>query len=537
MQKQLVHYAQKAHHPACLLFIVIFFFFQFYSLSAQVPSYPIKMVNGVECIVYKVKPAEGFYRISKNFNTTEDIIRAYNPHAADGLKAGMEIYIPIYKDKPKENNYIEHVVEKQQTLYRISKIYDITQKELLAANPQITGRAIQTGEVLRIPTKKGGKIEEVAEGTREIKGDTETSEKEIQQQVDEIFSGQDLKVDRLATRKPQKVKIAFLLPFLLDQNQNAVDRRFVEFYAGALAAIHQGKQEGISFDIYTFDTDKSDIKIMEILKDSLPWDVDLIVGPAYSNQISIVSDYARNNKIKTLIPFSSKIYDIESNPYIYQFNPGQEIELQKILEILRTEGALNHIVFAELPQVSANDDGSTLTNMLKHHLNASETPYKTIQLHPDSLEYLWNGLDPWKENIIFFNTTRINSLNVYLREFNRLSAFVNMKIYEPYSWRNSRLEKPHSFYLSAFKNEFPDEQFDHYTNCFADLFDWSPSGGLPRYDLLGYDLLHYFIKYILPKNEAQVDYYPFSEGIQSDMQYEKVSPRGGYLNRLLIHYE
>ena len=148
-----------------------------------------------------------------------------------------------------------------------------------------------------------------------------------------------------------------MLPFLLDQSQDAVDRRFIEFYAGALAAIDQGKQEGISFNIYTFDTEKSDIKIMEVLKDSLPWNIDLIIGPAYSNQISIVSDYARNNKIKTLIPFSSRIYDIESNPYIYQFNPGQEIELQKILEILRTEGAQNHIVFAELPQVSANDDG------------------------------------------------------------------------------------------------------------------------------------------------------------------------------------
>jgi len=206
MQEQLVHHTQKAHHSACLLFITIFFFFQFYSLSAQVPSYPIKMVDGVECIVYKVKPAEGFYRISKNFNTTEDIIRAYNPHAADGLKAGMEIYIPVHKEKPEEKNYIEHVVERQQTLYRISKIYDITQEELLAANPQITGRAIQTGEVLRIPGKRGDKVEEVAE---EVKKDTEPSEKGIQQQVDEIFSGQDLKVDRLATRKPQNVKIAF----------------------------------------------------------------------------------------------------------------------------------------------------------------------------------------------------------------------------------------------------------------------------------------------------------------------------------------
>lgn len=537
MQKQWIHYVKEARHAACLFSVITLFFFQSCSLFAQVPSYPIKMIDGVECIVYKVKPAEGFYRISKNFNTTEEIIRAYNPQVADGLKADMEIYIPVHKDEPPAKNYVEHVVEKKQTLYRITKLYDITQEELLAANPQISGKTIRTGEVIRIPVKTAEKSEVEAKQTEETEKDTEFPEKGIQQQIEEAFGKKDVDVKKIEKRTPQKVKIAFLLPFLLDQNRETVDRRFIEFYAGALSAISQAKQEGYSFDIHTFDTDKSDIKMMEILQDSILLDVDLIVGPAYSNQISIVSDYARNNKIKTLIPFSSKILDIESNPYIYQFNPGQEVELQKILNILQSEDVLNNIVFAELPQVNATEDGLILTNMLKYHLGASGTSFKTIQLYPDSLEHIWNNLDPWKENIIFFNTTRINSLNVYLRELNRLSAIVNLKMYEPYAWRNSKLERPHSFYLSVFKNEFPDDQYDLYTNSFADLFDWSPSGGLPRYDLLGYDLLHYFIKYILLKKESQIDYYPFLEGIQSDMQYEKISPQGGYLNRLLIHYE
>ena len=46
--------------------------------------------------------------------------------------------------------FILHTVEKNQTLYSISKIYDCSQEEVLAANKNITG-VIKKGMVLKIP--------------------------------------------------------------------------------------------------------------------------------------------------------------------------------------------------------------------------------------------------------------------------------------------------------------------------------------------------------------------------------------------------
>ena len=46
--------------------------------------------------------------------------------------------------------FILHPVERNQTLYSISKIYDCSQEEVLAANKNITG-VIKKGMVLKIP--------------------------------------------------------------------------------------------------------------------------------------------------------------------------------------------------------------------------------------------------------------------------------------------------------------------------------------------------------------------------------------------------
>lgn len=580
-------------YSTIIFLIISLFIFNACMVSAQTPGYPIKKVNGVECFVYQVKPAEGFYRIGKNFNTTEAIIREFNPHITNGLRANMEIYIPVQNPAEKKQvpqdlqaqEYIEHTVEKQQTVYRITKIYDITENELLAANPQIKNYLIHPGDVLKIPLKKktetqsdsqttakqqeqksddkdepAAKIseEKSKEDLQKEKQDTiaSTSDKgndyvqklrdkigELQGQIEQVLKKKDGAedeedaTDEAMLISPQKVKIVFLLPFLLDNKQESVDRRFIEFYAGSLVAIQHEKIKGHSIDVHTFDVEKSDLKIMEILRDSLPTDIDLIIGPVYSNQISIVSDFARNNKIKTLIPFSSKIVDIETNPYIYQFNPGQDIETQAISAIIEQKQATTNIIFADHNQVNINDDGLTLSNILKSNFKKADIPHTVVQLYTDSLEYLWEVLDPWKENIIFFNSSKISTVNVYLQELNRLSDFVKIKIYEPFAWRNSTQPRPPGFFLSIFKNDYPEKTYEQYTKSFQSLFNWEPSLDVPRYDLLGYDLISCFIQNITGSPEQLPASYPLYHGLQSDIQFEKISTKGGYLNHLINHYE
>ena len=72
---------------------------------------------------------------------------------------------------------------------------------------------------------------------------------------------------------------------------------------------------------------------------------------------------------------------------------------------------------------------------------------------------------------------------------------------------------------------------------FNELFKWEASTELPRYDLLGYDLVQYFTRYILAEKEEQPSRYPYYKGLQSDITFEKISLFGGYINTELKHFE
>lgn len=519
---------------------------------AQNTDYPVKTVNGKRFYEYTVQPKEGFYRLKVKFSIHEDEILMYNPQAKDGLKEGMKLLIPVAdstataptavltrpaKSEGKKNlptnssgtvnqeiNYIEHVVEKKQTMFRIRKMYDISEEELVKLNPQLQGRSLREGDVLKIPVKKDS-----------------TDTKKSKHTEDQISKQKEITTSEVTAppirAQKRHFRIAFLLPFMLDQKNESADSRFVEFYSGALLAINQAKTKGRTIEVFTFDTEKTDLKVMEILNDTIFKSIDLIIGPAYSNQVSLVCDFARANRIPAIIPFTSRIYDLESNEYIYQFNPGQETELSRLTEILTKEAEKSQLLFIENPYVAVNDEGNQLLSQLKVHLKNNRTEFKLLEADPSNTAAIRPALSSTKENIVLFNTNRINSLSGQLRQLVQLSDSFDLKIYEPYSWKTAKTDKPASFYLSVFRTEYPEKAYEEYMQNFSEIFGWLPSTENPRYDLLGYDLVGYYFSVAdIPSASKNTLKHVF-EGIQSTIQFEKVSEKGGYLNNQLNHYE
>ncbi len=507
----------------CMLLVAV-------PVFAQSNDYPVKTINGKKFYEYTVQPKEGFYRIKVKFSIHEDEVIMYNPQAKDGLKEGMKLLIPVFDSVPAKtpstpaNEFIEHQVEKKQTLFRIRKLYDISEEELLKHNPQLQGRSLREGDILKIPVKKN-----------------QTDIKKTKQQ-EQLADKQKETIPAVAVTPPVRMhkkhfRIAFLLPFMLDQKNETPDSRFVEFYSGALLAINQAKLKGRTIEVYTFDTGKSDLNVMEILNDTVFKTVDLIIGPAYSNQVSLVCDFARANRIPALIPFTSRIYDLESNEYIYQFNPGQEIELNKLTGLLTREAPNSHILFVDNPYIAANDEGNQLSAQLKVHLKNNRTDFKQIETEPSNTVAIRQALSADKQNIILFNTNRINTLSGQLRQLVQLSDSFDLKIYEPYAWKNAKTDKPASFYLSVFRTEYPEKAYEEYMQNFSEVFGWLPATEHPRYDLLGFDLVSYYFSVADIPAASRGEIKPLFEGIQSTIQFEKVSERGGYLNRQLNHYE
>ncbi len=142
------------------LVLIICFIFSVWNLSAQ-ENTPVQVINGKKYYIYKVESKNTLYSISKRFNVEQETIISENPEIKDGLKPGQELKIPVVsstKEAEKtpvstKENFTIHKVEQGQTLYAISKLYDVKVEDITALNPDAE-QGLKPGMELKIPSKK-----------------------------------------------------------------------------------------------------------------------------------------------------------------------------------------------------------------------------------------------------------------------------------------------------------------------------------------------------------------------------------------------
>lgn len=114
-------------------------------------------IGGDIYYVHNVKKGETIYSLTKVYGISEDELVRTNPQLTDGLKEGQVLRIPeksVYvqqKDTRTPEGMIEHEVQRKETLYSISRQYDVSIADIKKANPTIDDN-IKKGQILYIPT-------------------------------------------------------------------------------------------------------------------------------------------------------------------------------------------------------------------------------------------------------------------------------------------------------------------------------------------------------------------------------------------------
>jgi LysM repeat protein len=119
----------------------------------------IENIDGTDYYLHFVKEGQTLYNIAKAYNVTVNDIFKINPAAESGIKTGMVLKIQAKKskkqntdniDKPKDNNFYYHIVKPKETLYGLSRSYNVTIDEIKMGNPEL-GDVLKEGSVLKIP--------------------------------------------------------------------------------------------------------------------------------------------------------------------------------------------------------------------------------------------------------------------------------------------------------------------------------------------------------------------------------------------------
>jgi len=547
------------------------------------PSTTAKNNDKKEFIVHVVEKKQTLFAISKLYSVSQDELKRINPELEYGLKTGMKINIPkpnaspkiavvstqntveqapisktavteetakptvtkkeskpsIFESifgKSKKNQKkvtIKHIVKPKETLYAISKMYEIEMEDIVKQNPFTSeGLVIGTELTLDIPKDIAEALPKTAP---EVAKDTVA-----QSTLDE--TKYLTRVIKNIKPNTKAFKIAILLPVVVENAKtDAVNERFQEFYAGFLIAANDAKSKGISLDIFTFDSGKSEESMHEALLNPDLKSVDLLIGPAYTNQIALVSDFAKINQINTIIPFSSKVPDLDLNPYLFQFNPSLNIEIDYLTNLLTNKYESDNVILVDIASVSVGDNGNTFINELKSALRAKNRPFNTVASTNELNIQTAMLFEKGKKNIVFFNTDKYSGVFPYFSFLNSKSSEFEILLYEQYSWKNQNQQtKFKSFSVAPFKPLLNDTDFTDYNALFEKYFNWKISTANPRYDVIGYDLGNYFIALLYelgPKFSTSKKKLPLASGVQSFIKFERTSLNSGFINKQLYQHD
>lgn len=562
-------------------------------------------------VSHTVVQGQTLYSISKLYNTTVDEIVKLNPGCAEKISIGQTLIIPsntVKKNKDKEpQSGKRHTIQSGETLYRLSKMYNVTTEELCAANPGLSISNFRAGEVIIIPTK-GTAVKETVKATDiplmkeeekplTIIGTHKVQRKENIESIcrlyditeEELIKANPILREKKLKRKmvldipapsvkeapvqqevPQQVteevetifkgmkddkvlNVAVVLSFLLDSYAPKEQSRMVEYYQGFLMAVEQLKREGYSFVINTFDAGHKESSLDSLLASSAFDDVELIIGASYPKHCKELAKFAKEREIPLVIPLSSKKDEAMNNPTVYVANGIQSFILPEISSRFVQTFPNANVIFVE--DTTDNNKKEFVKN-LTAELAKNNIPHTTLQMEQISneevvLENLANIHLEEKEFIVIPTSSSATTLNTLLPSLLNAKSIDSLnvakfKLFGYPEWQihakdtRELMYEVDTYFYATFYSHYALPRVAAFQEEFIRWYDRGIQNIYPRYGMLGYDTGYYFLLAASLYGNSmheKIDQVPFTP-IQSGFKFERISEKDGFINKkfFFIHF-
>ncbi len=483
---------------------------------------------------HTVGKRETIYGICKKYGISQESLLEANPSLkTEGLKNGQTIIIPsnankVVANETKGNCRQEYVVQKKETIYRICKKFSISQGAFLNANPQVGKNGLKKGQRVCIPFSTTN--DENAQLTLPAASAAVVEQKTEQKTV--------------AKEKKETLKTAVLLSFTPKNDKNHV----IEFYEGFLMAADKLKHEGHNLDITALSTGNTKETLADMLQQHEELkDMDIIFGPGIPEQISVLSDYCKNNNIRLVIPFATKSNEAKDNNKVFQVNAPKSQLFPEVYDHIFKLFPDFHFVF--LNADAADTDKQDFIAGLKQELqkrNQSFDELSGFKLAGDTLRYY---IPQDKKNLFIPTSGKSSALTKLLPQLvvaHRISPEIRMILFGYPEWQlytddylANFYEMDTYFYSSFYTNNLYTASIQ-FTNEYRKWFSKDLAISHPRYPMLGYDIAYYFLTGILKfgdQFEQNINDF-FVPTIQSGFKFVSNKQNDGYINKkvYLVHF-
>jgi ABC-type branched-subunit amino acid transport system substrate-binding protein len=342
-------------------------------------------------------------------------------------------------------------------------------------------------------------------------------------------------------------------------NQSKV---FVEFYEGALLALDSLKKQGISVELSVYDIAPNRQALNRVLQTPALQKVDLIIGPARSDDLGPVSEFSQRHKIKLVYPLSNTNPELWKNPYLFQINTPDTLLFDKMAnEIVRQASTQNLLVI--LP---AGEDAYANAFMDKFRKKVyfqefalnNKIKYKEYRMTraDENLNNLRALLDPIGKNYVVIPTNQEATISEIIPALAGVKEKMKAQVtlFGMTEWlRAQSIDPEDMFALNA--QIFTFFALDYGSvgtrNFIAKYRQWyhtephavspyfqssSSTSGFSRYGVWGHDVTYYFV-YAMALRGRHFEYCPAPldmHPLQFNFSFSRVSNWGGFYNQGLF---
>ena len=304
-------------------------------------------------IAHKIKAGQTLYSIAREYNISVATLREDNPainpqsltigetlwvrrtemgsSSENEAQAEMKEYAENL-NKATDDGYEYHVVTPGETIYSLSKKYNISESEFKKINDVSNG--LKAGAVIRIPQSLEDNLKLIDQANNEA---VENATIEAQSSENNVMFS--------VVEQNEPLNVALMLPMAVNGKANA---SYVEFYQGFLLGLEKLKEAGMGkTNLKVYNTEHDQLNVEKIVKSQEFAGTNLIVGPVYEDELRPVVAYAQRHACPIVSPLAN-LSSVKSST-IYQLSPAVEKKYEKIADLM--DGSRDvYLIYA-----SAND--------------------------------------------------------------------------------------------------------------------------------------------------------------------------------------
>lgn len=344
-------------------------------------------------VSHQVRRRETLYGISRTYDVSMEEILEYNPDARQGLRPNMELRIP--RKTESVVNYLEYAVPPGQTLFSISREFNVSIDELEKFNPELED-GLKAGQRLKIPL--GGKAVQQPPFLQE----------KIEEESRPGVVYEALEVDPYCHEPSHKshYNVALMIPLYLEQlttneqeeagnplsNPRHPAFTYMEYYQGLKLAVDSARAMGIDIRLSVYDVCNTPVKARTVLRRPEVQQMDLIIGPFHTNTFEIVAEFARSRKIPIISPLHWEDNNMVARfPNMFQATPSMQTQVNDMALYVAENHADDNIIL-----VHNNQPG--VIDLIRGYKNTLNTELNYQQYYRDSVNlaridgYFFNGV-------------------------------------------------------------------------------------------------------------------------------------------------